>query len=191
MVILLGPPGAGKGTNGKKLAQKYNLKHISAGDILREQYPIGTPERNIIDSGGLLDPILIGNTIRQYIINNQYNVILDGFPRVYEQLLQIIDLPIKHIFILEINNEDVLLNRILNRTQCSKCNNIFNTNVICCDINTYRRSDDVKDIFINRLNTYNKNITKILDNLPIKPTKINSLQSIDEVFKDIIDSINI
>ena len=191
MVILLGPPGAGKGTNGKKLAQKYNLKHISAGDILREQYPIGTPERNIIDSGGLLDPILIGNTIRQYIINNQYNVILDGFPRVYEQLLQIIDLPIKHIFILEINNEDVLLNRILNRTQCSKCNNIFNTNVICCDINTYRRSDDVKDIFINRLNTYNKNITKILDNLPIKTTKINSLQSIDEVFKDIIDSINI
>lgn len=92
--IILGPPGAGKGTQSYLLTQRYNLKHISTGQLLREEIAKGTPTgimaKAIIDGGNFVDDSVVMEMIRKEVCESTYDIkgfIFDGFPRTISQAI--------------------------------------------------------------------------------------------------------
>lgn len=128
IILMFGPPCSGKGTQSKIIAEKYNLKHLSTGDILREEQAKGTHIGNIakglIDQGQFVPDKIVIEMIKQAIINNDgYDgYIFDGFPRTAEQakfidqFLFIRQTPITHVFILNVP-VDVVSTRMLERAK--------------------------------------------------------------------------
>lgn len=181
-IILLGPPGAGKGTQARKIEERYGLKQLSTGDMLRAEVAagteLGTQAKTIMDEGGLVsDDIIIGmvaNRIEQS--DCAKGVIFDGFPRTVEQakaldaLLADKGKALPIIIELEVN-EDELVNRLNTRIQEAK------------DAGQPVRSDDNEDTLRNRLSVYRK------DTAPITPYYkernmhhgINGMVAIEEV----------
>jgi len=129
-IIIFGPPGAGKGTQAAKLISKYNLVHLSTGDILRAEISAGTPlgfeAKKLMDKGILVsDDIVIGMIDSKIQSNPSANgFIFDGFPRTLAQamaldkLLEELKLPVKATLALEVNTEE-LTKRILLRGKSS------------------------------------------------------------------------
>jgi len=173
-VILLGPPGAGKGTQSKRLAQEMNLLHVSAGDLLRENVAIGTEvgqqAKGYMDKGALVPDELVIKMIAGRIIQDDANkgFILDGFPRTIKQaesldkLLQERSLKIDFAIYLD-TSEGIIIQRLSGRLVCSKCQaNFHNKNMppkqemICdhCGGSLYQRSDDNAQTIKKRLDVY-------------------------------------
>ncbi|HEY8402763.1 MAG TPA: adenylate kinase, partial [Cytophagaceae bacterium] len=129
-IVLFGPPGAGKGTQSQKLIDKYNLVHLSTGDILRAEIAAGTQlgkdAKAYIDSGKLVpDEVVIGmieNKIKAYPQVNGF--IFDGFPRTVpqatslDQMCELNNMPISGMVALVVDNEE-LFKRILERGKTS------------------------------------------------------------------------
>lgn len=125
-LILFGPPGAGKGTQAVKIAEKYGWKHISTGDILRAEVSQGTPlgmkVKSVMEAGHLVsDELLI--EIMKSVYDKHHDAkgfVLDGFPRTLNQaqeldnMLATIGYPISLVLALEVNEEE-LVKRLLNR----------------------------------------------------------------------------
>lgn len=181
-LILFGPPGAGKGTQAKILSQKFNVPHISTGDMLREavskQTELGIKAKAIMESGQLVpDEVMIG-IVRETLASEKCanGFILDGFPRTVEQAkaldLIFIELGINDVVILDFNlDEDEIIKRVTNRRSCSKCGALFNLltdkiNNICPNCGSigtiYQRDDDSESVIRKRIEVY-KNST-----LPVK-----------------------
>jgi adenylate kinase len=168
-IVLLGAPGAGKGTQAVKIAQKYNIPHISTGDIFRknikEQTPIGVIAKSYIDKGNL-----VPDDVTIEIVKNRLNeadcqkgFILDGFPRdVYqaEALLNIAELDV----VLDIHvPTDNLMARLTGRRVCSGCGESYHVTTLegkntCakCGENLYQRDDDNEKTVAERLAVYHK-----------------------------------
>ncbi|BBA84923.1 nucleoside monophosphate kinase [endosymbiont of Pachyrhynchus infernalis] len=176
-IILIGPPGSGKGTQSKFIINKYNLLYISVGDLLRNISLINKDDfslkiKNYIDSGKLLNDDFILSIINNYItknINNKFNgILLDGFPRNLNQAYLLDKLKIKFNIIIEfIIDYKLIINRLSNRLIHEPSgriyNNTFNPPLIpgFDDITgeklSNRIDDNIKTIK-DRLNIYNDNI---------------------------------
>ena len=129
-IILFGPPGSGKGTQSQKLIEKYGLKHLSTGDLLRseivQQTPLGIEAKNFMDKGQLVpDEVVIGMISTALETNpNVTGFLFDGFPRTAAQaealdkLLQLKKTSIAVMLALDVS-EDELVKRLLNRGQSS------------------------------------------------------------------------
>lgn len=211
-LILFGPPGAGKGTQAKKLSQKFNIPHISTGDMLREavtnQTELGMRAKSIMEKGQLVpDEIMIGiikETIESTKCKNGF--ILDGFPRTVEQAKALdkifIDLNIKDVVILDFNiDEEEIIKRVTNRRSCSKCGSLFNLltdkldNVcpVCGSYGTiFQREDDREDVIRKRIEVY-KNST-----LPVKNyykenkacfISIDGYGEIEQIYQTILEKL--
>jgi adenylate kinase len=177
IIILLGPPGVGKGTQAKILASKLQLRHVSTGDMLREAATKGTElglqAKAIMDKGNLVsDGIMIG-LIGEVLLDNasQNGIILDGFPRTIpqaeglEKLLTRLSLKIDAVLSLELNEEENI-RRLTNRVTCRQCGNIYNLTkdnlkegARCpnCGGELYVRDDDKRETVKQRLEVYLKN----------------------------------
>ena len=154
-IILIGPPGAGKGTQAKLVSEKLGLIHISTGDLIREEQAndtkIGKLANQLIDKGNFLPDNIVITMVKQKIINNPKaaGFIFDGFPRTVDQaksldeFLNIRKTPINKIVLLNIS-DDVIKNRITERA--SKEN----------------RADDTPEVVQNRINVYNKQTVPLL-----------------------------
>ena len=154
-IILIGPPGAGKGTQAKLVSEKLGLIHISTGDLIREEQAndtkIGKLANQLIDKGNFLPDNIVITMVKQKIINNPKaaGFIFDGFPRTVDQaksldeFLNIRKTPINKIVLLNIS-DDVIKNRITERA--SKEN----------------RADDTPEVVQNRINVYNKQTVPVL-----------------------------
>jgi adenylate kinase len=205
-IILFGPPGAGKGTQAKKLVDFYGIPQISTGDILRanvrEGTELGLAAKVYMDKGELVpDNVLIG------IIKNRLNepdckkgFILDGYPRTVPQadalagILDEIEKPIDVVLNLEVADEE-LVERISGRLMC-KCGASYHRTLNppkkedACDIcggEIFQRVDDQEDAVQNRLNVYKKQ-TQPLINYYAKQgilVTLNGARDIDEVFEDL------
>ncbi|MFZ2498639.1 MAG: adenylate kinase [Methanosarcina sp.] len=205
-IILFGPPGAGKGTQAKKLVDFYGIPQISTGDILRanvrEGTELGLAAKAYMDKGELVpDNVLIG------IIKNRLNepdckkgFILDGYPRTVPQadalagILDEIEKPIDVVLNLEVADEE-LVERISGRLMC-KCGASYHRTLNPpkkegeCDIcggEIFQRIDDQEDAVQNRLNVYKKQ-TQPLINYYSKQgilVTLNGARDIDEVFEDL------
>ncbi len=179
-IALFGPPGAGKGTQAKKLAEKYNLTYISTGDILRKEINEGTPlgieAKSVIEQGGLVcdETIvqIIENSINMHHDSN--GILFDGFPRTYAQayildgLLIKMNTKLSALISLEVP-KDELIGRMMARAEKEN------------------RSDDKKEIIENRLNEYNTKTVPVIDfyKEQNKYYPINGIGTIDDVFERI------
>lgn len=199
-LILIAPPGAGKGTQAKMLCEKFNLVHISVGDLLRNQNDESLKEK--MKKGILIDDNTILNLMKKRLkeddITNGF--ILDGFPRNLNQAkaLDGITSDINAVIYLEVPKEE-LLNRIMGRVICTKCGHVYNNlieklkpinNDICdiCNSKLEKRIDDTVDIFLNRYDTYIKETQPVLEFYKDKGNlyKITSLDK-DQIFNEIVE----
>ena len=147
-IILFGPPGSGKGTQSQKLIEKYGLKHLSTGDLLRSelalQTPLGIEAKNFMDKGQLVpDEVVIGMISSALETNpNVAGFLFDGFPRTAAQaealdkLLQLKKTSIELMLALDVSEEE-LIKRLLNRGQSSGRSDDVNEAVIRSRIHEY------------------------------------------------------
>ena len=172
IVVLLGPPGAGKGTQCKRVIDKYGLAHLSSGDILRAERTAGTElgkkAQSFMDSGGLVpDDVIIGMMVAA-IAKAEDGCVLDGFPRTVVQAEELDKALVEEnrkidaIVNLKID-DDVIAKRLTGRRSCPKCGAIYHVETlkpkvddVCdkCGNGLVQRSDDKTDVVKNRLKTY-------------------------------------
>ena len=182
-IILLGPPGAGKGTHAKWISTEYKLPHISTGDMFREAMAsgseLGNKIKDIVNGGGLVSDELTCELVKERLSRpdcaNGY--LLDGFPRTIPQAEALkkfgpeIGREVNLVIDIECPSE-VLVSRIAGRRVCPKCGASFNVNTmkpkkegICdyCGTPLIQRKDDNVDSFKVRLENYYKSTEPLLD----------------------------
>ena len=169
MIVLLGPPGAGKGTQGEKLETELGYVRLSTGDMLREAVRNGTElgkiAKGYMDSGALVPNDLIINLMKEKIasLGKVPGIIFDGFPRTVEQA-EALDKELNIDLALNFDVEDeVLVERLTQRRSCPDCNAVFHLTYnppkkegVCdkCGAALYQRDDDKEATVRNRLTTY-------------------------------------
>jgi adenylate kinase len=181
-IILLGSPGAGKGTQCKNIVAEYGLLHLSSGDILRRQRDAGTElgkkAQSYMDSGGLVpDEIIIQMMIDAMGKAPEAGFMLDGFPRTVNQAVELdkalarTGQKIDVILNLRINDSAVA-ERMTGRRSCPKCGAVYHTENLkpkvegICDrdgVQLVRRPDDEPDVVANRLKTYHEQTEPLVD----------------------------
>jgi len=203
-LILLGPPGSGKGTQGDLIEDKFGFPKISAGDLLRSAVKQGTPSglkaKKSIDKGELVEDRIILEIIKDRIgkddCRNGYT--LDGFPRNVSQaeLLEKVETAI------DIRTDDeTVVRRLSSRYICSECNNIYNIkneDLIdekkCgrCGGKLVQREDDRPEVIKKRLSVYHNETEKLVHYYKKKGIykAVNGEGRIEEVFQRICSLIN-
>ena len=206
-IILLGAPGVGKGTYADRLSAKYNISHISTGDILRDAVKngleLGLKAKSFMDSGKLVPDDVIINMIKDRIIKDdcKNGFILDGFPRTVAQADSLkdvlISLSVKLDFVVSVEASiDTIVRRLTNRRLCKNCGANFNLfsmkpkkDGVCdnCNGELYQREDDKEEVIKRRLMVY-KNDTEPLINYYKKSGILKVVNSDGEV-KEVMETI--
>ena len=174
VLILLGPPGSGKGTQAKTISQAYGIPQISTGDMLREavkdQTPLGQAAEHIIKSGELVSDEIVSSLVEERTAKADCSrgFVLDGYPRTIEQagtlgrLLERQQRPKPTVICLEVKTEGVI-RRVAGRRTCNKCGRIFNIycspsrkDPLCdaCGGELFTRNDDKELVVRERLAQY-------------------------------------
>lgn len=178
-IILLGPPGSGKGTQAKRLTKEYHLPHISSGDLFREHMASGTSigqkAKSFIQAGQLVPDEVVLHMIFDRIAQPdcKKGYLLDGFPRTALQAEELAKHPSMQstllVFSLQVDDE-VIIHRAAGRLLCRDCGHVYNRetlppaqNGVCdkCGGEVYRRSDDDPEVVRKRLAVYH-NQTELL-----------------------------
>jgi len=181
-VMLLGAPGAGKGTQAAKLIESFGLAHISTGDILRkavaDQTPLGLEAKSYMDKGELVpDEVVIG-LVRERLQqpDTEAGFILDGFPRTVVQAEALdgvlADLGKKLDAVITVDvDKNALITRLTARRTCTACGKIFNvvtqpesTTGVCpaCGGELMQRDDDTVETVTNRLDVYERSTLPLI-----------------------------
>jgi adenylate kinase len=206
-LVLFGPPGAGKGTQGTVLAEKRGLMKISTGDILRDAVRAGTTlgleARKFMDAGELVPDTVILGLVREAIQDAGSGFIMDGFPRTIAQaegvdrMLGEMDKSIDAVIVLEVPDE-ALVKRLSGRRSCPNCGAVYNvyfdkpkTAEKCdrCDSDLVHRADDRRDTVVRRLEVYKEQTSPIIDYYKQQGADVNFIdgdRDIDEVQRDIL-----
>jgi adenylate kinase len=211
-IILMGPPGCGKGTQSKKLESRYSIPQLSTGDMLRvavrDKTPIGIEAKKYMDSGNLVpDDVIVGvvsDRLKASDCQNGY--ILDGFPRTIAQAEALDEIFDKNgqkltaVINLEVKDDDVIA-RLSGRRQCKKCgvgfHIVFNKPKLdgVCDVcggELYQRDDDNEKTVFDRLSVYKAKTAPLLDYYE-KVGLLNNVSgsgSIDDIFGSICSLID-
>ncbi len=200
VIVLLGPPGSGKGTQGEKLSEELGYVRLSTGDMLREAVRNGTElgkkAKAFMDSGALVPNDLIIGLMKEKIAQANGGVILDGFPRTVEQadaLAQQLDVDLA--LNLDVD-DDELVNRLTKRRSCPDCNAVYHlvynppkAEGVCdkCGGKLYQRDDDKEETVLNRLKVYRENTMPLIGYYGDKGTlvTIKGVGSIDDIFAQV------
>ncbi len=203
-VILLGAPGAGKGTQAVRLAKRYNIPHISTGDIFRsnikERTPIGIIAKSYIDKGQLVPDEVTIQIVKERLEKDdcKNGYLLDGFPRTVSQA-EALD---GFSEIDSVVNIDVplhkLMRRITGRRVCGKCGESYHIDYLdgstsCrkCDGELIQRADDNEETVGKRLEVYEKQTAPLIDHYKSKGKliDIDGDGDIDSVFAAIVERL--
>jgi adenylate kinase len=180
-IVLLGAPGAGKGTQCKRVVSKYNLAHLSSGDILRQQRADGTElgkkAQSYMDSGALVpDDVIVGMMV-DVITKIKGGFVLDGFPRTVNQAAQL-DKALKaagkkiDAIINLIVDDQAIAKRITGRRSCPKCGAVYHIENLKpkvagkCDndgAELVQRPDDTFEVVSNRLKNYHAQTAPVVE----------------------------
>ena len=207
-LILLGPPGVGKGTQARKLAEKYCIPQISTGNMLRDAFQkgheLGLKARSYMDSGKLVpDDVVIGIVEERLRMNDcESGWILDGFPRTIPQaealqpILTKLGKTIDYVINIEVESEE-LIRRLTGRRTCKNCGAMFHVlfqppkmEGICdrCGGTLYQRGDDKEETIRTRLKEYEKQTAPLIEYYRDKKM-LRSIQGVggpDQIFDQII-----
>ncbi|MBR1419839.1 MAG: adenylate kinase [Selenomonadaceae bacterium] len=208
-ILLMGPPGAGKGTQAENLVQTFSIPHISTGDMFRaavkEGTELGKQAKACMDSGKLVpDEVTIG-IVRERLSKDDCKdgFLLDGFPRTVPQaealdkILADLDTKLDKVLNIEVPNED-LIARAIGRRICKSCGATYNikfnpTKVenVCdnCGGELYQRNDDNEETMANRLAVYEDQTKPLIDYYKRAGiyVAIDGRRAIDEVTKNLVE----
>ena len=176
-IVLLGAPGAGKGTQAAKLVEKYGFAHISTGDMLRaavkNQTPLGLEAKKYMDAGVLVpDEVVIG-LVKERLqdADTADGFILDGFPRTSTQAVALdselssLERPLDAALLVDVDKE-VIIKRLTSRRMCRDCGYIgSDADATCpkCNGEMYQRDDDHEATVRNRLDVYESSTAPLID----------------------------
>lgn len=207
-LIFLGAPGAGKGTQAKRVSKKYNIPQVSTGDILRaalnEGVELGLKAKSYMESGELVPDNVITDLIRERLQKSdcEKGFLLDGFPRslpqaeALESLLDELDSPLDSVIRIDVSKEKIV-KRLTNRRLCRSCGADYNvaTNTppesmkcTICGGEIYQRSDDKEETILNRLNVYENETIPLISFYKKKGIlkSVDGMRKPDAVFDSII-----
>ncbi|MGZ9454280.1 adenylate kinase [Staphylococcus epidermidis] len=211
-IILMGLPGAGKGTQASEIVKKFPIPHISTGDMFRkaikDETDLGKEAKSYMDRGELVpDEVTVG-IVKERISEDdaKRGFLLDGFPRTIDQaeslnqIMSELDREIDAVINIEVPEEE-LMNRLTGRRICEKCGTtyhlVFNPPKVdgICDIDggkLYQREDDNPETVSNRLSVNVKQSKPILEYYNNKGVlkNIDGSKDIDEVTNDVIDILD-
>ena len=207
-ILIMGGPGAGKGTMSAKIVEKYNVCHISTGDIFRSeignQTELGMMAKSYMDKGLLVPDEVTNQMVKSYLENledKKNGFLLDGYPRTIDQakafdaLSEGSDLAIDTVIAMELDFS-VLSGRITGRRLCRNCGEIYHMVTkppkqegVCdnCGGELYQRKDDTEECLKVRLDEYSRQTEPVLDFYEKKGLvkHINADQPIEKVWQDV------
>ena len=212
-IILLGPPGSGKGTQAKLLSKKYSIPHIAMGDILREEVakktPLGKKVNVYMSKGELVPDEIVIEVLKKRLQEADCvdGFILDGFPRTLNQakaldnMLNELNLKIDAVIYIEVPDEEIMKRLSLRRT-CKVCGRIYNLHYNPpkqdgkCDVcggELIIRDDDKPEVIKNRLKVYNDQTKPLVDYYETHKLliRINGVDPIDKVFQQIVEKLSL
>jgi adenylate kinase len=179
-LILLGPPGAGKGTQAERLCERYGIAHISTGDMLRSEIransSLGLAAKSYIDKGELVPDSVIIDMVRARLAQPDCadGYLLDGFPRTIAQADALHEFAQVDAVVNLSVSEECLVKRISGRRMCPGCGAAYHISryhdVNCCKCNSelYQRDDDKAETVENRLRVYQKQTAPLIEYYEIK-----------------------
>lgn len=175
-VVLLGPPGAGKGTQAKQIVNKLGLVHLSTGDILRDEVAhetdLGKTAKEFMNHGDLVPDQLIIDMIRGRIEAANEGFLLDGFPRTTAQAEALAAFATIDVVLNIGLARDEVVRRLTSRRVCRGCGEIYNltfnlaegeTTCAKCGGELYQRDDDKTDVIANRYDIYENSTSPLID----------------------------
>ena len=211
-LILLGPPGCGKGTQAKILIDTYHIPQISTGDILREaikkESPLGVEAKTHMDQGSLVPDHLVIKIIEERLKQADCNrgFVLDGFPRTVAQAealdttLSEMGSKLEYVFSIEVDDGE-LIRRLTGRRVCRKCGESYHMEFnpprqegLCdsCQGKLYQRDDDKEETIRNRLKVYQDQTSPLINFYRRKDVlhSMDGVGSIEEIKERLLTIIN-
>ena len=178
---MLGAPGAGKGTQAKKISKKFDIPHVSTGDILRKEIKneteLGREAKSFVESGKLVTDELVIEIIKSFIQGDsaENGFLMDGFPRnlaqakKFAEMLEEIGTGLDHVINIAVDSSEII-GRIGMRRTCRKCKKITsvaesNNGTACpeCGGELFIRKDDEEEVIAHRLEVYEKETRPLIE----------------------------
>ncbi|MBU2589667.1 MAG: adenylate kinase [Nanoarchaeota archaeon] len=204
--IFLGPPGTGKGTQAERISVELGIAHISTGEMFRQLANEGNPvgveaKEKYWGKGNLVPDDLTIKLVKERLAKEdcKKGFILDGFPRTIPQA-EALDKITKISKVIDIeSSEEIIIKRLSNRRQCSKCKKIYGIDVppkkegICdiCQGKLIQRDDDREEVIRDRLKVYEKQTKPLIKYYKEKLITVDGEQPIDKIKQDIIKAISL
>jgi adenylate kinase len=209
VVILLGPPGAGKGTQARAVMDALGMPQIATGDMLRDAVARGTPlgleAKKVMDAGDLVSDDIVHGIVVERIAEPDCRLgfILDGYPRTVAQA-EMFDTELgdqDRLSVIELGvDPDYLVERLTTRLTCSRCNAIYNTATrppekegVCdlCGGNLIHRADDTEAVIRERFREYREKTEPVVDFYRVKHVyhQVDGMGPIDQVTDDLVSVI--
>ncbi|MGN1317844.1 MAG: adenylate kinase [Lachnospirales bacterium] len=206
-LVLIGCPGAGKGTQAKKLSAHYNIAHISTGDLLRDEIKNGTDlgkkVSEIINAGKLVSDEIVSEMLAKRITADdcKNGYILDGYPRNVAQAegLNAIVGQLDKVVCYEVA-DNIIVDRMSGRRSCPNCGKMYHIKYNppkvegkCDDCNTdlIQRKDDNEETVVNRLKVYHETTAPVIDYYDNQGIllKVNGVGDIDDIFNTVVKAL--
>lgn len=210
-ILLMGPPGAGKGTQAAELVKAFDIPHISTGDMFRaamkEGTEMGKKAKSYIDAGNLVPDSVTVGIVRDRLAQDdcRKGFILDGFPRTVDQahaldgILKDLGLTLTRVLNINVPAAD-LIERAVGRRICKKCGATYHVRFnppkqegICdeCSGELFQRADDTEETMKNRLSVYEDSTKPLIDYYQKAGvyTEVDGRQAIDKVTKDLVEAL--
>ena len=207
-LLFFGPPGAGKGTQAKKVSEIFKIEHISTGDILREAVnkgsELGKKVKTIIDKGELVPDEIMNELVKEKI-KDLDSFILDGYPRTIEQAksldrtLKELNKQIDAVVLIDVPEEEIV-KRISSRRVCPNCGKVYNlitlkpkNDELCdnCGTNIIQRNDDREEIVRERYKIYQRNTYPVIEFYRKNNTiiTIDGSKDVEDVTKELFNML--
>lgn len=210
-LVLLGPPGSGKGTQAKVLAEEYHIPHVSTGDMLRDEVrrgtTLGVQAKEIMDSGGLVPDKIVAGMILQRLDRKDCarGVILDGYPRNVEQaevldgILAELGRTLERVVLIDVADDEIV-RRLSGRRSCPQCGRVYHLEYnppadgrACddCGSELTQRDDDREDVVRERLRQYHEKTAPLIGYYRHRGllVGIDGAQGMEIVTKAVIEAI--
>lgn len=210
-LVLLGPPGAGKGTQASNIVKKYNIPHISTGDIFRanikEGTQLGIQAKEYMDKGLLVPDELVVSIVKDRLTKDdcKNGFLLDGFPRTVNQAealdsaLTAMGIKLDKVVNIEADSK-ILIERAIGRRICKECGATYHVKFnqpkiegVCDNDNAplFQRDDDVEETVATRISVYQNQTQPLIEYYTQRGLILNidGIRPIDEIFQEIVEAL--